>query len=44
VATGASAAVDVALTLALLAAFASIGFVKAGRPEQHDHPATTDRR
>ena len=30
-ATSTSAAVDVALTLALLAAFASIGFVKAGR-------------
>jgi len=29
-ATGESAAVDVALTLALLAAFASIAFVKAG--------------
>ena len=30
-ATGMGAAVDVALTLALLAAFASIAFVKAGR-------------
>ena len=36
VATGASAAVDVALTLALLAAFASIGFVKASAALQHD--------
>jgi multicomponent Na+:H+ antiporter subunit F len=43
-ATGASAAVDVALTLALLAAFASIGFVKAAQPLLHDDPGTTDRQ
>jgi multicomponent Na+:H+ antiporter subunit F len=42
VATDASATVDVALTLALLAAFASIGFIKTAQPEQHDHPAATD--
>ena len=44
-ATGASAAVDVALTLALLAAFASIGFVKAGRPRSSTTTrGTTDRQ
>jgi multicomponent Na+:H+ antiporter subunit F len=41
-ATGMAAAVDVALTLALLAAFVSIAFVRAsGRPEPDD-PAPMD--
>lgn len=34
-ATGESAAIDVALTLALLAAFASFAFVKAQAPGEH---------
>ena len=40
-ATGASAAIDVALSLALLAAFASAAFVYG--IEGPDDPATTDR-
>jgi multicomponent Na+:H+ antiporter subunit F len=35
-ATGEGAVIDVALTLALLAAFASIAFVKAGSPPARD--------
>jgi len=35
-ATGEAAAVDVALTLALLAAFASVAFVKAASPSARD--------
>ena len=43
-ATGASAAVDVALILALLAAFASIGFVKAATAAcSTTDPEATDR-
>jgi multicomponent Na+:H+ antiporter subunit F len=42
-ATGESAMVDVALTLALLAAFASIAFVKAGLAANADAPESDDR-
>jgi multicomponent Na+:H+ antiporter subunit F len=37
-ATGVSAATDLALTLALLATFASIAFVKKGTPQSPDVP------
>ena len=37
-ATGVSAATDLALTLALLATFASIAFVKKGTPRSPDAP------
>ena len=41
VGTGVPAAVDAALTLALLAAFASVAFVNSvPRPDQGDHNAT----
>jgi multicomponent Na+:H+ antiporter subunit F len=39
-ATGEAAAIDVALTLAILAAFASIAFVKAASPAARDGAAT----
>jgi multicomponent Na+:H+ antiporter subunit F len=39
-ATGEDAVIDVALTLALLAAFASIAFVKAGSPPARDVSGT----
>jgi multicomponent Na+:H+ antiporter subunit F len=42
-ATGSGAAVDVALTLALLAAFASIAFYKGAPGRSPDEPATDDR-
>lgn len=38
IATGVSAATDLALTLALLATFASIAFVKKGTPRSPDAP------
>ncbi len=41
-ATGQSARADVALTLALLATFASIAFVKKGTPRSVDVPEATD--
>ena len=41
-ATGQAARADVALTLALLATFASIAFVKKGTPRSVDAPGTTD--
>jgi multicomponent Na+:H+ antiporter subunit F len=41
--SGVSAAVDVALTLALLAAFTSIAFVKKGTPRlEADGPGSTE--
>ena len=43
-ATGEGAAVDVALTLALLAAFASIAFVKAAPGASRDEAAADDNR
>jgi len=43
-ATGEGAAVDVALTLALLAAFASIAFVKAAPRTPQDEAAADDLR
>jgi len=43
-ATGVPAAVDVALTLALLAAFASIAFVKSGDPSAQQEPGAPGRR
>ena len=42
-ATGVDAVVDVALTLALLAAFAAIAFVKAAAPAPDADPAADDR-
>lgn len=42
VATGVPAATDLALTLALLATFASIAFVKKGTPESPDVAETKD--
>jgi multicomponent Na+:H+ antiporter subunit F len=41
-ATGVSAATDLALTLALLATFASIAFVKKGTPRSPDAPEVRD--
>jgi multicomponent Na+:H+ antiporter subunit F len=41
-ATGQEARADVALTLALLATFASIAFVKKGTARSADAPETTD--
>ena len=43
-ATGEDAVVDVALTLALLAAFASIAFVKAARTASRDEAATGNEK
>ena len=43
VATRMTAAVDVALTLALLAAFASVAFVLAGSRSGASEPGATDR-
>jgi multicomponent Na+:H+ antiporter subunit F len=43
VATGVSAATDLALTLALLATFASIAFVKKGTAQSPDAPDATAR-
>lgn len=43
-ALGMPSAVDVALTLALLAAFASIAFVKGGARPSAESPATNDGR
>jgi multicomponent Na+:H+ antiporter subunit F len=42
-ATGEGAAIDVALTVAVLAAFASIAFAKAASPAARDGAATDDR-
>ncbi len=42
-ATGEGAAIDVALTVAVLAAFASIAFVKAASPAAQDGAAADDR-
>ena len=42
-ATGEAAAVDVALTLALLAAFASFAFVKSRPATAHGEPGTEDK-
>lgn len=43
VATEANAVIDVALTLALLAAFASVAFVQGASPPSGDDPKDTNR-
>ena len=44
VATEANAVLDVALTLALLAAFASVAFVQSASPSDGDDPKETNRQ
>ena len=44
VATEAKAVLDVALTLALLAAFASVAFVQSASPSDDDDPKETNRQ
>src|SRR5262245_56645347 len=41
---GLAAAVDVALTLALLAAFAAVAFVKSGMPPKLNKPPSEEKR